>query len=406
MKTPVEGKNILLGLTGSIACYKAAELASKLAQQGAVVETILTESAQRFITPLTLQSVTGQRAYTDRDLWGSQGHIQHIGLGRNADLLVIAPASANTIAKIAHGIADNLLTVTALAARCPLLIAPAMDGGMFANPATQANLDILRQRGCLIVGPAEGHLASGMVGIGRMVEPLELIGHIRLALSRNGPLKGTTVIVTAGGTQEPIDPVRAITNRSSGKQGFALAQAALDLGAQVILIHGPVHLTPPVGAQPIQVLTANEMLDAVMAHLSQASVLVMAAAVADFRPIQAAAQKIKKEGGIPQLKLEATLDILSHVADYRRQNGSPQVVVGFAAESQALLENARLKLAAKRLDFIVANDITAPDAGFAVETNQVSIISADGSTQSLPLMSKAEVASEVMEQVIQRLGCT
>jgi phosphopantothenoylcysteine decarboxylase/phosphopantothenate--cysteine ligase len=404
MKTPVEGKKILLGLTGSIACYKAADLASRLSQQGAVVETILTGAAMQFITPLTLQSVTGHRAYTDADLWGSEGHIQHIGLGKGADLMVIAPASANTLAKIAHGIADNLLTVTALAARCPLMVAPAMDGGMYQHPATQANLETLRQRGCLIVGPVEGHLASGMVGIGRMVEPLELSGHIRLALSRNGSLKDTKVVVTAGGTQEPMDPVRAITNRSSGKQGFALAQAALDLGAQVVLIHAPVHLTPPIGAQIVEIQTAQQMLDAVMAHLPQAAAIIMAAAVADFRPVQAARQKIKKEGGIPELKLESTPDILSHVADFRKSNPSLQVVVGFAAESQTLLENARSKLAAKNLDFIVANDITALDAGFAVDTNRVTILAADGSVQSLPLMSKAEVAAAVMEHVMQWLA--
>jgi phosphopantothenoylcysteine decarboxylase/phosphopantothenate--cysteine ligase len=215
---PLSGKKILLGVTGSIACYKAADLASRLAQAGAVVQTILTPSAVQFITPLTFQSVTGQKAFIDTDLWGGEGHIQHIGLGIGADLLVIAPCTANTIAKMAHGLADNLLTVTALAARCPTLIAPAMDGGMYSHPATQQNLEILRQRGVHIIGPAEGRMASGMIGLGRLVEVSELFNRIRLTLSQQGILSGCHLIITAGGTQEPLDPVRTVTNRSSGKQ--------------------------------------------------------------------------------------------------------------------------------------------------------------------------------------------
>ena len=263
----LQGKRILLGVTGSIAAYKAAELASKLAQAGSQVDVILTESAARFITPLTFQSVTGRRAFLDSDLWGSEGHVLHIGLAQGADLLVIAPASANTLARLAAGMADNLLSLVALAAQCPLLLAPAMDGGMLAHPATQANLDILRQRGATILGPAEGHLASGLTGPGRMVEPLELLGYIRLALGRSGPLAGRRVIVTAGGTQEPLDPVRTLTNRSSGKQGFALAQAALDLGAQVTLISAPVSLDTPPGARRLEVTTAQEMLSCILDEL-------------------------------------------------------------------------------------------------------------------------------------------
>jgi len=400
MRTPISGKHILLGVTGSIACYKAADLASKLAQQGAHVEVILTQAAQQFVTPLTYQSVTGQRAYTDTDLWGSEGHIQHIGLGRGADLLVIAPASANTLAKLAHGIADNLLTVTALAARCPILVAPAMDGGMYSHPATQANLEILGQRGVTIVGPAEGHLASGLVGKGRMVEPAELLGEIHLALARRGPLESRSIVVTAGGTQEPIDPVRAITNRSSGKQGIALAQSALDLGAKVTLITGPIHLDTPIGAQRIEVNTAQEMLEAVIEHLPGTDALVMAAAVADFRPVTQARQKIKKEHGLPTIKLEYTPDILTNVAQLKAEKGYPRVTVGFAAESQTLLENARGKLEAKHLDLIVANDITANDSGFAVDTNRVTILDAEGQAQPLPLMDKAEVAEAVIGRVV------
>lgn len=396
-------QNIILGVTGSIAAYKAAELASRLTQAGAQVETILTASAQQFVKPLTFQSVTGQRAYTDADLWGSDGHVQHISLGKNANLLVIAPASANTLAKLAHGLADNLLSVTALAASCPVLIAPAMDGGMFTHPATQANLEHLRQRGVTIIGPAEGHLASGLVGLGRMVEPVELFGHIRLLLGRSGPLSGRQVVITAGGTQEPIDPVRVIANRSSGKQGFALAQAAIDLGAQVTLIAGAVSLSEPVGARRINVSTAQEMHQAVLAALPQADALVMAAAVADFRPETQADQKIKKETGLPQIQLARTIDILAAVAEQKALTGRPLLTVGFAAESQDLLENAQAKLNAKKLDLIVANDISASDAGFGVETNRVTILFASGRRETLPLMDKTEVAQVIMQTVVEQL---
>jgi phosphopantothenoylcysteine decarboxylase/phosphopantothenate--cysteine ligase len=400
MPNPIPGKNILLGITGSIAAYKAADLASRLTQAGAAVDVILTPAALKFITPLTFQSVTGRKAYTDEDLWGGEGHVRHIGLGMAGDLLVIAPASANTMAKLAHGLADNLLTITALAARCPLMLAPAMDGGMFSHPATQANLETLKQRGCLIVGPAEGRMASGLVGLGRMVEPAELLGHIRLALGRDGPLSKLRVLVTAGGTQEPIDPVRMITNRSSGKQGYALAQAALDAGAEVTLVHTPTNLPTPVGALEVLVHTAAEMKDAIFIAAIQCDLLLMAAAVADFRPAQAAQQKIKKGGGGLTLELEPTEDILLALAGRRSAGGMPRVVVGFAAESQDLEQNAAKKLAAKKLDMIVANDISAADAGFAVDTNRVTLLYADGRREELPLQSKAEVAEEVIQRVI------
>jgi len=400
----IKDKHIILGVTGSIACYKAADLASKLAQAGALVDVILTQAATQFILPLTFQSVTGRRAFVEADLWGDEGHVLHISLGHTADLLVIAPASANTIAKLAHGIADNLLTVTALAARCPLLVAPTMDGGMYAHPATQANLETLRQRGVTLVGPVEGHLASGLQGVGRMVEPPELLGHIRWVLARDGPLHGCKVVVTAGGTQEPIDPVRAITNRSSGKQGFAIAQAALDLGAQVTLIAAPVALPTPVGARRLDVLTAQEMLEAVLSAIPVADALIMAAAVADFKPAKPAGQKIKRVGGIPEIRLENTPDILEEVARQKATSGFPRVTVGFAAESQDLLENASAKLHAKGLELIVANDISATDAGFAVDSNRVTLMETGGSVENLPLMSKSEVAEVVMERVARKLA--
>src|SRR5215208_3808826 len=252
-------RRIILGVTGSIAAYKAADLASKLTQAGAQVDVILTGAAEKFVTPLTFQSVTGRRAYTDEDLWGNKAHVLHVGLGHAADLLVIAPCTANTIAKLAHGQADTLLTVTALATRSPLLIAPAMDGGMYDHPATQENVDTLKKRGATFIGPAEGHLASGLSGVGRMIETVEIMGHIRLLLGRNGPLAGRKIVITAGGTQEPLDPVRALTNRSSGRQGYSRAQTALDMGAHITVIPAPTSRTPPVGARLIPVETAKQV---------------------------------------------------------------------------------------------------------------------------------------------------
>ncbi len=418
----LQGKHIVLGITGSIAAFKAAELASQLSQMGAQLDVILTPAAEKFIAPLTLQSVTGRHAYTEADLWGGEAHVLHVGLGHTADLLVIAPCTANTIASLAHGQANNLLTITALAARCPVLVAPAMDGGMLDHPATRANLDALLRRGVYIAGPAEGHLASGLIGKGRLIEPPELVGHIRLVLGRSGPLAGRKVVVSAGGTQEPLDPVRVLTNKSSGKQGYALAQAAIDAGADVTLVSAPTALMPPVGARLVPVQTAREMLDAVLLESQAADALIMAAAVADFRPKRLAPDKLKTRDGIPQLELEATEDILKAVAARKRspelaahgpaspQGGAmslgpsevhgPRVVVGFAAESRNLLDNAAEKLRSKNLDLVVANDITARDAGFEADTNRVTILHDNGEHESLPLMSKSEVA----EAIIARIG--
>lgn len=406
---PLENKHILLGVTGSIAAYKAADLASKLTQLGARVNAILTPSALQFVTPLTFQSVTGQDAYTEQALWGTQAHVLHVGLGHAADLFIIAPATANTIAKLVQGMADNLLTLAALAygsgsPEHPLVIAPAMDGGMLTHPATQENLKILRQRGAVIIGPEAGHLASGMVAPGRMTEPAELLGHVRYLLTRQGVLRGRRIVVTAGGTQEPIDPVRVITNRSSGKQGFALAQAALDMGTEVTLISTPTSLPIPTGLEHVPVNTAAEMQTAVLEACQSADALLMAAAVADFRPSQPAMNKIKKQAGIPVIKLEPTDDILAAVASQRAQADRLKVVVGFAAETQDLLENAKAKLRAKHLDLIVANDVSAPDSGFATDTNRVTLLKADGQVETLPLMSKSEVAEKVLQEVSQLLG--
>jgi phosphopantothenoylcysteine decarboxylase / phosphopantothenate---cysteine ligase len=399
--TPLKDKHILLGITGSIAAYKAAELASKLTQADAQVDVILTPAAENFITPLTFQSLTGRRAFTDADLWGGQAHVLHVGLGRSADLLVIAPCTANTLGKIAHGMADNLLTITALAARCPLLVAPAMDVGIYTNPATQENVRILSGRGVHFAGPAEGRMASGLVGRGRMIEPAELFGHIRYVLGSGAALAGRKIIITAGGTQEPLDPVRVLTNKSSGKQGYALAQAAIDAGATVTLVSAPVTLPPPVGVRLIPVTTAGQMLDVVLAESSGADALIMAAAVADFRPKRIAENKLKKRDGIPQIELETTPDILAEVSGMGTRR--PRAVIGFAAESRDLLRNAGAKLEDKHLDMIVANDISSPDSGFGVDTNRVTILFPDAQKIPLPLMSKEAVAEAIIDQIIKFL---
>jgi len=397
---PLNQKHIILGVTGSIAAYKAAEIASKLTQGGALVDVILTASGEKFITPLTFQSVTGRRTFTDSDLWGREGHITHIALGHYSDLIVIAPVSANTMAKLANGIGDNLLSIAALAAHCPLILAPAMDGGMFSHPATQANVETLRQRGVLFIGPASGHLASGLTGPGRLSDPQEILGLIRFTLSRGGPLAGKKVVVTAGGTQEAIDPVRVISNRSSGKQGYAIAQAALDAGADVVLIAGRNALAPPFGCQYLPVQSAQEMAEAVLSATTHADVLIMSAAVADFRPIKAASEKIKKEQGAPIIALEPTPDILSQVTQRRGSSGYPLRVVGFAAETQNLIENASRKMQNKALDMIVANDISSTTTGFDVELNKVSFLYPNGSIDSIPTMSKIDVAENILEKVI------
>lgn len=399
MKHPLNNKRIVLGVTGSIAAYKAADLASKLTQAGALVNVILTEYAVRFISPLTFQSVTGHKTYTEEDLWGGEGHVTHVGLGKAADLIVIAPASANTIAKLAQGIADNLLSLTALAANCRIVVAPAMDAGMYSHPATQKNVETLKERGVYFIGPASGHLASGLVGVGRFVEPQKIVDTIRWLMAKNGPLAGKKIVVTAGGTREAIDPVRVITNRSSGLQGYKIAQAALDVGAEVTLITAPTGLTVPVGCKPVPVISAADMLQAVLSEASDADVLIMAAAVSDFRPETQLDQKIKKSEGQLELILQPTADILHEISKRRQNTGYPRRVIGFAAESQDLITNARIKLEKKKLDLIVANDISAKDSGFEVSTNQVTLLFPDGVKQELPVMDKEEVARKVIDQV-------
>ncbi|HUS85150.1 MAG TPA: bifunctional phosphopantothenoylcysteine decarboxylase/phosphopantothenate--cysteine ligase CoaBC [Anaerolineales bacterium] len=396
----LENRRILLGVTGSIAAYKAADLASRLTQAGMQVDVILSAAARKFVTPLTFQSVTGRKAFTESDLWGEDAHILHVGLVEGADAFMIAPATANTIAKLATGQAESLLTLTALAARCPLIVAPAMDVGMYEHIATQENVKILRERGVIFAGPAEGRMASGLIGKGRMLEPIELIGTLRQVLGQAGPLHGRRIVVTAGGTHEPVDPVRVMANRSSGKQGFSLAQAAIDCGGSVVLIAGPTMLPAPVGARRIDVTSAAEMLEATKENVENADVLLMAAAVADFRPSETATEKIKRKKGVPEITLERTEDILAAVTKLKAKTGWPRLIVGFAAESQNLIENAQNKLEEKGLDLVVANDITAADAGFAVDTNRVTLLDRAGGREELPLMAKTAVAEKVLQRVV------
>lgn len=409
--TILKDKHIVLGVTGSIACYKAVDLASKLTQAGALVDVILTDSATKFVTPLTFQAVTGRPVYTD--MWrtdssaeGLPTHIAHVGLGEDADLLAIIPATANTIAKIAGGFADDLLSVTALASRAPILIAPAMDGGMYQHPAVQQNIATILGRGGLLIPPDEGRFASGLVGVGRLPETATLMGHIRRVLGRDGELASQKVVISAGGTREAIDPVRFISNRSSGKQGHTLAQAAVDAGAREVVLVTTADLPVPVGVHPIYVESAEDMLRAILRHSTDADLLIMAAAVADFKPQTRAEQKIKKENTDKNITLELgrTADILVEVKSQREQTGYPRMVIGFAAESENVLSNARSKLIRKGLDLLVANDITASDAGFSVDNNRVVILDTEGGMDELDLASKSVISERIIARAALMLG--
>ena len=399
----LKGKNIVLGVTGGIAAYKAVELASRLTQAGAIVDVIMTEAATRFVAPLTFQTITRRPVVTDMFALLQKTEIAHVSLAERADVVVIAPATANTIAKLAHGLADSMLTATVLATAAPLIIAPAMDAGMYENPATQANLALLRERGAVIVGPAYGRLASGKVGKGRLAAVREIMGTIRMVLGREGELAGRRVLVTAGGTREYIDFVRFIGNPSSGKMGYALAEAARDRGAEVTLISAPTALPKPVGVELVAVETAQEMRDAVLDALPETDLLLMAAAVADYRPAHRMGRKIKKgEAEELTLRLVRNPDILAEVA--ARRGPKPAVVVGFAAETEDLVANAKAKLVEKHLDLIVANDVTAPDSGFGADTNRVTLLDRRGRIEALPLLPKTEVAERVLDWAVELLG--
>jgi phosphopantothenoylcysteine decarboxylase/phosphopantothenate--cysteine ligase len=399
---------ITLGVTGCIAAYKSVEVLRGLQKRGAGVTVVMTRHATEFVGPLTFQAISGSPVITEMFAPTDDPEIKHIQLAQSSDLLLVAPATANTLAKFANGIADDFLSTLYISSTCPVLVAPAMNVEMWAHPATQENVRRLRDRGVQFVDPEEGYLACKTVGAGRLAEPdaivrraCEIIGleneaSVRSEPARAGELSGERVLITAGPTQEPIDPVRFLSNRSSGKMGFAVAEAALARGAVVTLITGPVSIAPPKGIHTISVRSAAEMFDAVKGNLEAATMIVMAAAVADYRPKDVRHQKMKKNGRAMTLDLERTEDILASVAS---DKGS-RIVVGFAAETESVIANAKKKLAEKRVDLIVANDVSSSDAGFDVDTNRIALVSTEGVTE-LPLLSKREAAERIIDAALQ-----
>ena len=393
MPGPLEGKHVVLGVTGSIACYKAIDLASKLTQAGALVDTVMSYGATQFVTPLAFRSITHRAVITDTYDANSQFSIEHVALAHQADVVVIAPATAHCIAKLAQGLADDPLTTTVIATTAPVMVAPAMDANMFDNPATQENVATLKRRGMVFAGPAPGRLASGLMGMGRLLETPELLGYISYTLGKDADLKGRKIVVSAGGTMEPIDPVRVITNHSSGKMGYAIAEAARDRGADVVLVAASTALPDPPLVNVVRVQTAQHMCDEVLRQVQKADALIMAAAVADYRPAIEADQKIKKSADELTIELAKTTDIL----EAARGNF---VKVGFAAETQDLIRNAKDKVTRKDLDLIVANDLTDPEAGFGVDTNKVTFIDGDLKVEELPVMTKYEVSQRILDRVV------
>jgi len=393
---------ITLGVTGGVAAYKAAELTRRLQQDGFTVQVVMTRAAREFVTPLTFAALTGQKVITD--LFGDsaggpanlESAIEHIAVAQRTDLLLVAPATADIIAKFARGIADDFLTTLYLATTAPVVIAPAMNVNMWQHGATQENVEMLRARGAIIVDPDEGYLACGMTGAGRLAGIEAILGAVRQTLQVERDLEGETILVTAGPTCEDLDPVRYLTNRSSGKMGYAVAEAAARRGARVILVSGPVALDPPDGVERILVRTADEMHHSVLEHFSACSIAILAAAVADYRPAERHAVKIKRTRSPLTLSFEATRDILADVA---RVKGD-RILVGFAAETDHVAENARKKLSAKNADLIVANDVSAEGAGFDLETNVVTLFSRDNRELALPRMTKREVAQRILDEVL------
>ncbi len=391
----LDGRRVLLGMSGGIACYKACDAVRLLAQAGARVQVVMTAGARQFVTPLTLQTLSGRPVATDTFSLTQESEIGHIRLADEAEIVVLAPATANLLAKLAHGLADDLLTTVLLATRAPVLAAPAMNVHMWEHVATQANLRLLAERGVALVGPGKGALACGYEGPGRLAEPAEIVEAVEAVLAPKN-LAGERVLISAGPTREALDPVRYLSNHSSGKMGYAIARVARRRGADVVLVSGPTDLPAPPGVRTLIVSTAADMARTLEHEFRAASILVMAAAVADYRMRRPATRKLKKGSPSLSLMLERTPDILASLAARKGR----RLVVGFAAETHAVLAEARRKLREKRLDLIVANDVTAPGAGFGSDTNLVQLIDAGGSTEALPMLPKEEVAGRILDWVI------
>ena len=394
----LQGKCVLLGITGGIAAYKMANVASGLRKAGATVHVIMTENATKFITPLTFETLTNNRCVVDTFARDFQYDVKHISLAKAADLILIAPATANVIAKLANGLADDMLTTTVLAARCKKLVAPAMNTAMLENPITQDNLAKLKKYGFGIIEPAVGMLACKDVGSGKLPEPETLLDCIAMELAREKDMAGLHVTVTAGPTQEALDPVRYLTNHSTGRMGYAIAREAMLRGADVTLISGPTALKPVPGVKTVDVVSARDMFEAVQAALPETDILVKAAAVADYRPANVADDKIKKQDGDMAIPLERTDDILGWVAEHRHPG---LFVCGFSMETRDMIENSRKKLDRKHLDMIAANNLKVEGAGFGVDTNLLTILTADG-IQELPLMGKDQVAAKLLDAILER----
>ncbi len=391
----LKGKTVVLGVSGGIAAYKIPNLASMLKKQHADVEVILTENACNFITPTAFEALTGNKCLVDTFDRNFQFQVEHVALARRASLFLIAPATANVIAKVAHGIADDMLSTTFLACQAPKLVAPAMNTRMYENPVTQDNLEICRKYGMKVIRPASGYLACGDTGAGKMPEPKELMEHILLELAYEKDLAGKRVLVTAGPTREAIDPVRYITNYSTGKMGYAIAQAAIWRGAQVTLVSGPVDLAPPLGVKLVPVSSARDMFEAVAAAAGDQDAVIKAAAVADYRPVHVGTEKTKKEDGQLDIALERTDDILAWLGEHRKPG---QFLCGFSMETQNMLENSQKKLEKKHVDMIVANNLKVEGAGFGTDTNVVTMITRDGVVQ-LEKMAKAQVAHKLLNRI-------
>lgn len=394
----LKDKTILLGVTGGIAAYKSASLASRLVKAGAEVRVIMTEHATNFINPITFETLTGHKCITDTFDRNFEFQVEHVSLAKKADVIMVAPATANVIAKLAHGLADDMLTTTILASHAPKLVAPAMNTGMYENPVTQDNLALLKKYGMEVIEPAAGHLACGDEGKGKMPEPEILYEHILRSCACKQDMKGLKVLVTAGPTQEAVDPVRFLTNHSSGRMGYSIAKACMLRGADVTLVTGRTALTPPLFVDVVPVVSAKDMYDAVISRSDEMDIIIKAAAVADYRPVHVAEEKVKKSDGSFSLELERTDDILKYLGEHKKPG---QFLCGFSMETENMLENSRKKLEKKHLDMIAANNLKVPGAGFETTTNIITIITPN-SVKELELMSKDDAAFRLLDEILSR----